>query len=121
MKGRKGSILLLIVAGIVSFGLTWFGVVGLLFFGVASHGLIITLVLVVPALAFPLFLTVFKSVNVARILMWGLLIASAVVTGINDPKHPMGAIVLSRVCEAMLVIAALTQGGYSLRRTKAVG
>lgn len=112
MRISKVSFSLLTIAGLLSVALTWLGVTGLWFFGLGTNGLSTALVLVVPVLALPFFLIVFRSINLARVLMWLLVFTSVALTAFRNRQHIIAAVASSRINEILLAIAVLMQVAY---------
>ncbi len=105
----------MIIAGMIGLFVTWLGSVGVLFFGLRISRIPEELLFGLPVLVFPLYLIVWKSLKLGCILMWSLLIANCILMAIINGRQIYLSIALSRVNEALLAIAILTQSALYLQ------
>lgn len=116
----KSSLVWIITATVLSLFVSMLGIVGIRVLGFQSGDMVTNLLIGLPVLSFPFYLSVFRSPKLAALLIWVLFIANAFLLWMKNPHHMFAAIALSRMSVLLFAIVMLTHVAIGVGKRRAV-
>lgn len=112
IRVRKASLALSVLVGLLTLFYSWFGLVGLTFFGQRLRGFKESALFLAPLLAFPIFLLGLYSLKLSTILLWTYVLG-AFLSGVLLSWPNFDLTVAER---ALLLAAVLQHGAYTVAK-----